>query len=197
MNENKQPALVLASSSKYRRAQMRRLGLEHVACTPGVRETPHAGESVESLVERLSKAKAEAVAPRYPEALIIGSDECASLDDELIGKPGGFARARAQLLACSGRTLVFHTGVCVLDARARRHWFENVQTRVRFRRLTRARIESYLRRDEPYDCAGSFRSEGLGGFLCESIESDDPTALPGLPVIALSRLLEKAGFHLL
>ena len=197
MNENKQPALVLASSSKYRRAQMRRLGLEHVACTPGVRETPLAGESVERLVERLSKAKAEAVAPRYPQALIIGSDECASLGDEPVGKPGDFARARAQLLACSGRTLVFHTGVCVFDARARRHWFENVQTRVRFRRLSRAQIESYLRRDEPYDCAGSFRSEGLGGFLCERIESDDPTALPGLPVIALSRLLEQAGFQTL
>ena len=196
MNQHKRPALVLASSSKYRRAQMRRLGLECAVRTPGVCETPLAGEAVEDLVERLSKAKADAVAPHYPEALIIGSDECASLDAELIGKPGDFERARAQLLACSGRTLVFHTGVCVLDARTRRHWFENVRTRVRFRRLTRARIEAYLRCDEPYDCAGSFRSEGRGGFLCDGIESDDPTALPGLPVIALSRLLEQAGFRL-
>ncbi len=195
--ESQQPPLVLASSSKYRRDAMRRLGLDCAVRAPDICETPLENESGARLVERLAKAKADAVAPHYPGALIIGCDECAAADGLLLGKPGDFEGARRQLRECAGKTVVFHSGVCVLDTRSGHRQFKDVPTRVRFRRLDERQIESYLRRDKPYDCAGSFRSESLGVFLCESIESADPSALLGLPLISLAGMLEKAGFTVL
>lgn len=197
MENNQQPPLVLASGSRYRRDALRRLGLAFEVRAADICETPLEGESGAQLVERLAKAKADAVAPHYPGALIIGCDECAAAGDALLGKPGDFDCARRQLLDCAGRTVVFHSGVCVLDTRNGNRRFADVPTRVHYRRLNERQIESYLRRDKPYDCAGSFRSESLGALLCERIESEDPSALLGLPVIALAGMLEEAGFKML
>jgi len=197
MKDNQQPPLVLASGSRYRRDALRRLGLAFEVRAADICETPLEGESGAQLVERLAKAKADAVAPHYPGALIIGCDECAAAGDALLGKPGDFDCAHRQLLDCAGRTVVFHSGVCVLDTRNGNRRFADVPTRVHYRRLNERQIESYLRRDKPYDCAGSFRSESLGALLCERIESEDPSALLGLPVIALANMLEEAGFKML
>jgi septum formation protein len=161
-----------------------------------VDETRSLREPVEVLVKRLSRAKAEAVAATHPGALVIGSDQAAERDGEILGKPGDHATAIAQLKAASGKYMKFHTGLCLWDGRTGTCQEYADQTRVAFRKLSDGEIERYLQAEEPYDCAGSFRSEGLGITLFEGIESNDPSALVGLPLIALCRFLRTAGIPL-
>lgn len=190
------PALILASTSRHRRALMERLGLAFSTVAPGVDETRSFREPVEQLVKRLSRAKAEAVAAGNPGSIIIGSDQAAEREGEILGKPGDHATATAQLKAASGKYMKFHTGLCVIDTRDGRIQEYTDVTRVAFRRLTDVEIERYLQAEQPYDSAGSFKSEGLGISLFEGIESNDPTALIGLPLIALCRFLKSAGVEL-
>lgn len=190
------PALILASTSRHRRMLMERLGLPFTAVAPGVDETRSAREPVEQLVQRLSRAKAEAVASRHPGALIIGSDQAAERDGEILGKPGDHATATAQLKAASGKYMKFHTGLCVIDTRDGRIHEHTDVTRVAFRRLSDAEIERYLQAEKPYDSAGSFKSEGLGISLFDGMESNDPSALVGLPLIMLCKFLRNAGLEL-
>lgn len=185
--------LVLASTSPYRSALLGRLGLAFVTATPQVDESPRPGESPQVLVLRLAEAKARAVARAFPDALIIGSDQVACIDDHILGKPGTRQRAIAQLEQASGRCVVFQTGLCLLNAVTGRAQTLVEPFRVHFRPLTRARIEAYLDREQPYNCAGSFKSEGLGIALFERLEGDDPSALIGLPLIRLVTLLAAEG----
>ena len=187
--------LVLASTSPYRREMLARLGLPFRCMAPDVDESAFADESPQALAARLAASKTAAVAGACPGALIIGSDQVAELDGRILGKPGTESAARAQLAAGSGRTMVFHTAVCVLDTRSRPHRMHDAsdRTRVQFRTLDPAAIERYVAAEQPLDCTGSFKAEGLGIALFERIESDDPTALIGLPLIALARLLREAG----
>lgn len=190
------PPLILASTSRHRRLLLERLGLAFTAEAPGVDETRGPREPVTGLVRRLSRAKAETVAARHPGALVVGSDQAAEREGEILGKPGGRPEAVAQLRASSGKSVGFHTGLCLLDARDGRLYEHTDLTRVRFRRLSDAEIERYVDAEKPYDCAGSFKSEGLGISLFEAIESDDPSALVGLPLIALCRFLRECGYPL-
>ncbi|MGV3494591.1 MAG: Maf family nucleotide pyrophosphatase [Ramlibacter sp.] len=185
--------LVLGSTSAYRRELLSRLRLPFSVEPPHVDETPRPGEAPAGLARRLAAAKAAAVAQRHPGAVVIGSDQVADLDGEPLGKPGNHANAVAQLARMSGRTVVFQTALSVvcLDTGFAQH--DLAPVRVRFRPLEAAEIEAYLRAEQPYDCAGSARSEGLGIALLESIESDDPTALVGLPLIRTCRMLRAAG----
>lgn len=187
------PPLILGSTSRYRRELLERLRLPFGVERPEVDETPRAGEAPADLALRLSVEKARAVAARRPEAIVIGADQVADLDGEAIGKPGTHERAVEQLTRMSGRTVVFQTALAVVR---RATGFERAllaPVRVRFRRLNAAEIERYLRLEEPYDCAGSAKSETLGIALLEAIESDDPTALVGLPLIRTAELLRQAG----
>jgi septum formation protein len=188
---------VLGSTSVYRRELLSRLRLAFTVAPPLVDETPHAGEAPEPLARRLAAAKAEAVARLHPAAVVIGSDQVADLDGEPVGKPGNHANAVAQLRRMSGRTVVFHTALSVVcqDSGFAQH--DLAPVRVRFRTLEDAEIEAYLRAEQPYDCAGSARSEGLGVALLEAIDSDDPTALVGLPLIRTCRMLRAAGIPVL
>lgn len=188
--------LVLASTSRYRRELLQRFGLEFDCEAPGVEETPLAGETPLGLAQRLAFAKAEAVALRHPDAIVIGSDQVAELAGQALGKPGDHAAAIAQLRVCRGHEVTFHTAVCVIDSRRRAPISFIDTTRVRFRELSDAEIERYLVAERPYDCAGSFKSEGLGAVLFASIHNEDPTALIGLPLIALADALRACGFRL-
>ena len=190
------PVLILASTSRHRRLLMERLGLPFTAVAPGVDETRSLREPVEQLVRRLSRAKAEAVAAGRRDAIVIGSDQAAERDGEILGKPGDHATATAQLKAASGKYMKFHTGLCVIDTRDGRTQEYTDLTRVAFRRLTDGEIERYLQAEKPYDTAGSFKSEGLGITLFEGIESNDPSALVGLPLITLCKFLRIAGIEL-
>jgi len=185
--------LVLASTSAYRRSLLERLGLPFDCAAPGVDESPRDGEAPAETARRLAPAKAAAVAARFPDALIIGSDQVASLGALRLEKPGNHANAVRQLQALSGRTAQFDTAVCVLDAARGTARSRLVPCRVTFRPLSDGVIQAYLRREQPYDCAGSAKSEGLGIALIERMETDDPTALIGLPLIALTELLAAAG----
>lgn len=187
--------LILASTSRYRRELLERLRIPFSVIAPDTDETPLPGEAPAALAERLALAKARAVASLHPQAFVIGSDQVADLDGEAIGKPGTHERAVAQLQAMSGRSVIFQTGVAVVAPGFAR--VERVAVRVRFRALSAVEIERYLRLEQPYDCAGSAKSEGLGISLLDAIESDDPTALVGLPLIATARLLRAAGLPLL
>lgn len=189
--------IVLASTSPFRRALLQKLGLPFEVDAPAVDETRQPGESPAELVGRLAREKARAVAIRHPDALIIGSDQVAVLDATVVGKPGDHATATAQLSRASGRSVEFLTGLCVLDAASGSAEVEVVPFRVVFRTLSPAQIENYLRREQPYDCAGSFKSEGLGIALFERLEGEDPNALVGLPLIRLVRLLEAHGVAVL
>jgi septum formation protein len=184
---------VLGSTSVYRRELLSRLRLPFEVVPPEVDETPRAGEAPAELARRLAAAKAAAVARLHPGAVVIGSDQVADLDGEPLGKPGDHANAVDQLGRMSGRMVVFQTAVTVMCAETGFVQHELAPVRVRFRVLEPAEIEAYLRLEQPYDCAGSARSEGLGIALLESIESDDPTALVGLPLIRTSRMLRAAG----
>ncbi|HEX7966021.1 MAG TPA: Maf family nucleotide pyrophosphatase [Gammaproteobacteria bacterium] len=190
------PPLVLASTSRHRRMLLERLGLPFITAAPGVDETRSANEPVQALVQRLSRAKAQAVAAQHPGALIIGSDQAAEREGEILGKPGGHATATAQLRAASGKYMKFHTGLCLIDTRDGRIQEYTDVTRVAFRKLTDVEIERYLHAEKPYDSAGSFKSEGLGISLFEAIESSDPSALIGLPLIELCKFLRNAGLEL-
>jgi septum formation protein len=193
------PRLVLASSSAYRRELLGRLHLPFEAVAPDIDETPRPGEIPEATALRLAREKAAAVARLHPGALVIGSDQVATLDGVQIGKPGDHARALAQLQMMRGRRVVFHTALCLWDGRlpgmeaAAAAQVENVQVFVTFRDLPDAELDAYLRIEQPYDCAGSAKNEGLGIALLERIESSDPTALTGLPLIALTGMLRRAG----
>jgi septum formation protein len=187
------PRLILASTSRYRRELLERLRLPFDVESPHVDETPRPGERPANLALRLALAKAQAVAHRHPAAIVIGSDQVADLDGTPIGKPGSHERAVEQLQAMSGKTVVFQTAVAVVCAQ--RQFADSLlaPVTVRFRRLDEASIENYLRTEQPYDCAGSAKSETLGIALLEGIESDDPTALVGLPLIRTCALLRAAG----
>ncbi len=185
--------LILASSSPYRRELLLRLGIPFTTVSPNIDESPLPGETPAALALRLSIAKARAVAPGHPGALLIGSDQVATLSGAPIGKPGNFERAKAQLEQLSGQTVEFHSALCVSDGQ--RHEVEDVVTRCRFRRLSTQEITTYLHREQPYDTAGSAKAEGLGIALMDSMRSDDPTAIIGLPLIALSRMLRSFGLN--
>ena len=191
---NAAPRLVLASTSRYRRELLERLRLPFDTRAPGVDESPLPGETPRQLALRLAVAKAEAVAVREPDAWVIGSDQVAELDGAAMGKPGSRDAAIAQLTAMSGREVVFRTALSLAHGDGRRFDDEDVTT-VRFRRLDAGEIARYIDAEAPLDSAGSFKSEGLGIALFDAIESRDPTALVGLPLIATTRLLRKAGFR--
>jgi len=192
------PRLILASSSAYRRELLGRLRLPFDVMLPDIDESPLPGEAPDSTALRLARAKAQAVAGRAPGSVVIGSDQVATLDGEQIGKPGNHANALAQLQKMRGRRVIFHTALCLWDSRAAAltggAQLENVQTVVTFRDLPDAELDAYLRIEQPYDCAGSAKNEGLGIAILERIDSSDPTALTGLPLIALTGMLRKAGF---
>ncbi len=189
--------LVLGSTSRYRRALLQRLGLPFVVAPPDIDEAPLPAETPAGTALRLAEAKARAVAARYPVALVIGSDQVADCAGHAIGKPGNRDRAVEQLHALSGRTVTFHTAIALVDAASGRCRTALVDVRSTFRTLSPGEIDAYLDREEPYDCAGSVRSERLGIALFDRIESDDPTALIGLPLIALTRLLRDEGVDVL
>ena len=192
------PAMfVLASSSAYRRSLLERLNFPFITAAPNVDETPLAGESAHATAVRLAEEKAREVAKGYAGHLVIGSDQVAVLDDMRLGKPGTYERALAQLAAVRGRSVVFHTAVCLFDARSDACQVEDVPTTVHFRQYTDAQASSYLKADRPYDCAGSAKIESLGIALVDRVESADPSALIGLPLIALVTMLQHAGFEVL
>ncbi len=187
------PNLVLASGSPYRKMLLERLGIPFRVRVPGVDETPQPGETPHALAERLARSKAQALMDER-DALVIGSDQTVACRGELAGKPETRAAAAWQLGNQSGQSVDFHTGLCVLDTRTGEPRVEVETVRVVFRQLTDGEIQRYLDHDEPFDCAGSFKSESLGLARCESIECRDPTTLVGLPLIRLSRMLREAGF---
>ncbi|MGE0623062.1 MAG: nucleoside triphosphate pyrophosphatase [Pseudomonadales bacterium] len=189
--------LILASSSRYRAALLERLGLPFRSRSPEVDETPLDGEAPRDLVARLAALKAEAGARNATEALVIGSDQVAELDGRILGKPGTAERARAQLAALSGREVVFHTGLCLFDTRDGSRQLAVVDTPVRFRPLTEDQIRDYVDRERPLDCAGAFKSEGLGIALFDRLGGTDPNALIGLPLIELCSMLARAGLPVL
>ena len=189
--------VVLASTSKYRRGLLERLGIPFECADPRVGEASLAGEAPATTALRLAEAKARAVASQFPGALIIGSDQVASCDGERLDKPGNHANAARQLARLSARTASFDTAVAVLDASSAKLHARVVPCSVTFRPLTPALIERYLRLEQPYDCAGSAKAEGLGIALIARIETDDPTSLIGLPLIALTELLGRAGLDVL
>lgn len=192
MSNQKTQALILASSSIYRRDLLARLGLPFKAIAPNVDERARANESIAAMVLRLAATKAHAIARSHPDAWVIGSDQVADLHGEAIGKPGNFDNALLQLQRMRGQTVHFHTAVCLM--RADYSVVMNVITEVRFRDLPDSTLIDYLRLEEPYDCAGSAKCEGMGIALLESIRSDDPTALIGLPLITLTAMLRDVGF---
>jgi septum formation protein len=187
------PPLILASTSRYRRELLERLRIPFQALSPDTDETPRPGEAPAALAERLALAKARALASRFPDAVVIGADQVADVDGVAIGKPGDHARAVEQLRAMSGRTIVFQTALAVIREASGFAEVRRVPVAVRFRALDDAEIEFYLRTEQPYDCAGSAKCETLGIALLEAIESDDPTALIGLPLIQTCQLLRAAG----
>lgn len=191
-----QPRIVLGSTSRYRADLLRRLVPDFGQSAPGTDETPLTGEAPAQRALRLAIAKAEATAGAWRDALVIGSDQVAELDGRVLDKPGTAERACAQLAASSGREVHFHTALCLLDTRNGRRHTHVDHTCVRFRELTGAEIARYIEREQPLDCAGSFKCEGLGISLFESIDNHDPSALIGLPLIALARVLREAGVAL-
>jgi septum formation protein len=188
-------ALVLGSTSVYRRELLSRLRLPFSVEPPHVDETPLAGEAPAQLARRLAAAKAAAVADRHPEAIVIGSDQVADLEGEPLGKPGNHENAVAQLRRMRGRTVIFQTALSVLCRASGFAQHDLAPVRVRFRDVADDEIEAYLRAEQPYDCAGSAKSEGAGIALLDAIDSDDPTALVGLPLIRTCRMLRAAGLR--
>ncbi len=186
--------LILASSSPYRKQLLQRLGLQFVTLAPNLDESPLPGENPKNLTLRLAQAKAQMIASLHPRAWVIGSDQSADLNGHPIGKPGTRAAALAQLKQMQGQVVVFHTSICLMG----QGFCEttHVPTTVQFRNLPEQVLDQYLHLEQPYDCAGSAKSEGMGIILLEKIESDDPTALIGLPLIALTSLFHQAGIPL-
>ena len=195
------PTLILGSSSVYRQELLQRLRLPFEIAKPVVDETPHAGESAAVLACRLAKAKAEKliaqVTAAHPAALIIGADQAVDLHGQILGKPGNYSSALKQLQSMRGHTMIFHTALCVLDTRTQTTQLLDVPTTVKMRHLDDASLAAYLHAEPAYDCAGSAKVEGLGITLLESCESSDPTALIGLPLIALCQMLNNLGYPIL
>jgi septum formation protein len=189
--------LVLASTSRYRRGLLERLGMPFTAVAPDADETPLPGEVPAATAVRLAEAKARSVARSWPDALVIGSDQVADAGGSVVGKPGNRAAARRQLALLSGRSVVFHTGLALVDAASGACQTALVDVRSQFRVLLPAEIDAYLDREQPWDCAGAVKSEALGIALFEAIHSDDPTALIGLPLIRLTTMLRAAGVSVL
>jgi septum formation protein len=196
-NDSRTPRLILASGSPYRKELLSRLRLPFEVFVPAIDETAYPGESPEATAMRLAREKAAAVLQHEPGALVIGSDQVATLDGEQIGKPGSHAKALRQLQTMRGRQVIFHTALCLWDGRVADPLaavqLENIQTLVTFRDLPDHELDAYLRIEQPYDCAGSAKNEGLGIAILERIDSTDPTALTGLPLIALTGMLRRAG----
>ena len=189
--------LILGSSSPFRRELLDRLGLDYECNSPEIDESRLEGETAEAMVLRLAEAKARAVAKRHPDALIIGSDQVAVLGEKILGKPGTHDKAFEQLRAASGQRVIFQTGLCLYDSRSNTAQLDRVPFAVQFRHLSDEQIEHYLQRERPYNCAGSFKSEGLGIALFERMQGEDPNALIGLPLIQLVSMLETAGVQVL
>lgn len=189
--------LILASTSPYRKQLLERLGIAFTTASPDVDESRLPDESPEAMVRRLSDAKARAVAAQHPNALIIGSDQMAVCGEEVLGKPGSHEKATAQLAHLSGKRVTFLTGLCLHNSATGHTQLEVVPFHVVFRTLDAAMIDNYLQREQPYNCAGSFKSEGLGTALFERLEGDDPTALIGLPLIRLTRMLEQENVRVI
>lgn len=189
--------LVLASTSRYRRELLSRLHIPFEVAAPNVDETPLPGETPSTTALRLSVLKAQAVATQFPVALIIGSDQVLMLDSEQLGKPGNFENAYAQLKKMQGRAMVFHTALTLLNSKTGKTQTRDIPTVVHIRKLTDAQIKAYLEKERPYDCAGSAKSESLGIALMERMDSPDPTALIGLPLMALTEMLLNEGVDVL
>jgi len=189
--------VILGSTSRYRKELLSRLQIPFDIAAPDVDETPHLNESPQDLAMRLALAKARAVARKNPEAVVIGSDQVADLEGMPLGKPGNHANATLQLQRMRGKTVIFQTALSVVCLATGFEKTDLAAIKVKFRHLSDSEIESYLRAEEPYDCAGSAKSEGLGIALLESIESDDPTALIGLPLIRTCQMLREAGVIIL
>jgi septum formation protein len=188
--------LILASTSRYRKALLEKLALPFECAAPEVDESPLPGEPAEALVARLALAKASAIADRFDQGLIIGSDQVCVCDDQILGKPGTVEKAVAQLMAAQGRSVTFHTGLCVLDAASGRAEQLVEPFTVHFRTLDEAALRRYVEAELPLDCAGSFKCEGMGIVLFEGLEGRDPNALIGLPLIGLIELLARHGLAL-
>jgi len=191
------PQLVLASTSPFRKQLLQKLGLDFVTDSPEIDESRLEGESPEQLVARLAEEKARAVAARQPQSLIIGSDQLAVIDGEILGKPGSHDRAVTQLKAASGRRVTFLTALCLYNSATGDSQLEVVPFGVVFRELSDTQIENYLKAEQPYNCAGSFKSEALGIALFERLEGEDPNTLIGLPLIRLVRMLEAEGVRVI
>lgn len=191
------PQIVLASTSPYRRELLNRLGLPFITANPDTDESALEGESPEESALRLSEAKARAVAANHPDALIIGSDQVACLDGQVFGKPGNHENAVKQLQAMRGRTVNFFTGLCLLNAKTGIAHLRGIPTLVSIRNLTDGQIDNYLRKEKPYNCAGSAKSEGLGIAIISRMEGEDPNALIGLPLIALCDLFREESLNVL
>jgi septum formation protein len=188
--------LILGSTSRYRKELLSRLQIPFETAAPDVDETPHINESPKDLALRLALAKARAVALKNPEAIVIGSDQVADLEGAALGKPGNHTNATLQLQRMRGKTVIFQTALSVVCIATGYQRTDLAEVKVKFRDLSDAEIESYLRAEEPYDCAGSAKSEGLGIVLLDAIENDDPTALIGLPLIRTCQMLREAGVKL-
>lgn len=189
--------LILASTSPFRKAILEKLGIAFETRSPHVDETPQNSESPQQLVERLSIAKAKAVAETLDDGLVIGSDQVAVIDGEILGKPGNHENAIKQLQFASGKTVTFLTGLCLYNAGSNLYQVEVVPFKVVFRELTDQQINNYLTKEQPYNCAGSFKSEALGITLFEKLEGEDPNTLIGLPLIRLVRMLEQEGVNVI
>jgi len=188
-----QNKIILASSSPFRKQLLDRLHLDYECHSPDIDEAVKAGETAQDYVCRLAQAKARAIAGIYPQAVVIGSDQCALLQGDILGKPGNHENALKQLKQAQGKTVVFHTAVCVLNLASGFEVVEDVPFEVVFRNLTDTQLEHYLRVEQPYNCAGSFQSEGYGACLFSKLRGDDPSALIGLPMLRLIPMLENAG----
>lgn len=190
------PPLILASTSRYRQALLQKLGLPFSCITPDTDETPYSGESAEQLVLRLAQAKAASVAKQFDQGWVIGSDQVCAVDERILGKPGSHAQAVLQLRTLSGRAATFYTGLCLWDAARQQYQLTMEPFVVHFRTLSDTVIENYLQQEQPYDCAGSFKSEGLGICLFNRFEGRDPNTLIGLPLMALTDMFLAWGVAL-
>ncbi len=190
------PPLILASTSRYRQALLQKLGLPFSCAAPNTDETPQPGESAEQLVLRLARLKAASVAKQFDQGWVIGSDQVCAIDEQILGKPGSHAQAILQLQMLSGRAATFYTGLCLWDAGSQQYQLTVEPFIVHFRTLSDTVIENYLRQEQPYDCAGSFKSEGLGICLFDRFEGRDPNTLIGLPLMALTDMFLAWGLEL-
>ena len=192
-----QAPIILASSSPFRKELLERLNIPFECHSPEVDESMQSGEIAEAYVCRLARQKAQTIANQFPEAVIIGSDQCALLEDQILGKPGDHNNALKQLKAAQGKSVIFHTGLCVMQASSGFSETDDIQFQVKFRNLNDQQLSHYLEVEQPYQCAGSFKSEGYGAALLDHMQGDDPTALIGLPLIRLVGMLENAGITII